>query len=295
MGSALTSMTQRLETILKKKLEPHLSLQIAQLYSTLYGPQILEGLGDTLPSLLLHCISCMFSNESGGDAMTDDETNKSSSNGGTNADCLIALTFIHDSIQLFPSFAYPLCQPIMIKVLRSVMQKRHPHALIEAVFVGLSRMLWNNPSILEETFAGDSDAGARISSLVRLWLQILSSTSLAGLLNREAGIAEFVGRKGAALSLCSAVCKSSFLAQIIGHDVVNFTKSLERAEKRMNVDLDTIVEVSCGSVRQTLGDGPLGDIFTKMREILKTDPLVTISLKEALDNASNAIKNIPEL
>lgn len=36
-------------------------------------------------------------------------------------------------------------------------------------------------------------------------------------------------------------------------------------------------------------DGPLGDAANMTAEILKSDPLLSVSLKEALDNAEKAV------
>ena len=107
-------------------------------------------------------------------------------------------------------------------------------------------------------------------------------------MSKKAQTIMFIDRKSASLSLCSAVCHSSTVARVVGEDVVKFTQRLIEAEARSKVTIDEFVEVACGTTRHVVGDGPLGDAANMTAEILKSDPLMTVSLKEALYNAEKA-------
>ena len=57
-----------------------------------------------------------------------------------------------------------------------------------------------------------------------------------------------------------------------GQKVLSYTRRLLEVEsKSKELDLDALVEVTCGTTRKVVGDGPLGDSATRTAEILKSE------------------------
>ena len=323
MGPRLTSMLPRLELILRSGLEPHLSLKVLQFYAILIGKQVVEPLGDFLRELLVKMTSSVHTkpeekDAGGGDEMEDDST---TSNGkgsskekdiGTMRDAIAALSFAGNLMQLFPDLGYSIASPAIGKVIVFLGNSgtketggRHLSVSLPLLQVALSafgRMLWINPNSFDELFPQqqqqeqqqqqDSSSDAKIAFLVKTWLGIVSSVSFAVMVSKRAQTIMFIDQKGAALALCSAVCRSPTIQRVAGTQIVSFTKELLEVEERGNISMDALVEAACGATRQVVGDGPLGDAASMTAEILKSDPLLSVSLKEALDNAAKTLGSV---
>jgi hypothetical protein len=316
MGPRLTSMLPRLEMILRAGLEPHLSLKVLQFNAILLGKQVIEPLEDFLRELLVTLTSRVFAKSNKKDGEVDDEiemedlrnpcsgsTTSKERDVGNMRVAFAALNFATVLMQLFPDLGYSISFPAirnMILYISGVSRNEYRRLsdaltvpLLEAAFSAFCRVVWINPNSLDEIFTqqDDDDSNERdikITSLVSSWLREVSSVSLTTLMSKKAQTIMFIDRKSAALSLCSAVCHSSTVARVVGEDVVKFTQRLIEAEARSKVTIDEFVEVACGTTRHVVGDGPLGDAANMTAEILKSDPLMTVSLKEALYNAEKA-------
>jgi len=305
MGSKLTSMLPRLEMILRSGLEPHLSLKVLQFNSILLGKQVVEPLGDFLRELLVTLTSRVHVKAKGnGDEMEDDGGNggvgSKEKDVGTMRDAIAALSFADILMQLFPDLGYNISSPAIGKVISYICSGSEngqrlsvTMPLLEVTLSAFGRMVWINPNSFEEVFTQQntdpSQREMKIVALVKTWLGVVTSVSLATMISKKAQTIRFIDQKGAALSLCSAICRSPTLSRVAGADIVEFTRQLLEVEVRGNISTETIVEVACGATRQVVGDGPLGDAASMTAEMLKLDPLLTVSLKEALDNAEKAV------
>eukprot|EP00985_Skeletonema_marinoi_P015166 scaffold7768_cov110-Skeletonema_marinoi.AAC.3 len=305
MGSKLTSMLPRLEMILRSGLEPHLSLKVLQFNSILLGKQVVEPLGDFLRELLVTLTSRVHVKAKGnGDEMEDDGGNggvgSKEKDVGTMRDAIAALSFADILMQLFPDLGYNISSPAIGKVISYICSGSEngqrlsvTMPLLEVTLSAFGRMVWINPNSFDEVFtqqnADPSQREMKIVALVKTWLGVVTSVSLATMISKKAQTIRFIDQKGTALSLCSAICRSPTLSRVAGADIVEFTRQLLEVEARGNISTETIVEVACGATRQVVGDGPLGDAANMTAEMLKLDPLLTVSLKEALDNAEKAV------
>mmetsp|Transcript_14218 Transcript_14218/g.29011 ORF Transcript_14218/g.29011 Transcript_14218/m.29011 type:complete len:1199 (-) Transcript_14218:40-3636(-) len=305
MGSKLTSMLPRLEMILRSGLEPHLSLKVLQFNSILLGKQVVEPLADFLRELLVTLTSRVHVKAKGnGDEMEDDGGNggvgSKEKDVGTMRDAIAALSFADILMQLFPDLGYNISSPSIGKVISYICSGSEngqrlsvTMPLLEVSLSAFGRMVWINPNSFDEVFtqqnADPSQREMKIVALVKTWLGVVTSVSLATMISKKAQTIRFIDQKGTALSLCSAICRSPTLSRVAGADIVEFTRQLLEVEARGNISTETIVEVACGATRQVVGDGPLGDAANMTAEMLKLDPLLTVSLKEALDNAEKAV------
>jgi hypothetical protein len=322
MGPRLTSMLPRLELILRSGLEPHLSLKVLQFYAILIGKQVIEPLGDFLRELLVRMTSSVHTKpgekDAAGDEMEDDSTSNSKEGSskekdiGTMRDAIAALSFAGNLMQLFPDLGYSIASPAIGKVIvflgnsgTKETGSRHLSVSLPLLQVALSafgRMLWINPNSFDELFPqqqqqqqqqqDSSSSDAKIAFLVKTWLGIVSSVSFAVMVSKRAQTIMFIDQKGAALALCSTVCRSPTVQRVAGTQIASFTKELLEVEERGNISMDALVEAACGATRQVVGDGPLGDAASMTAEILKSDPLLSVSLKEALDNATKALGSV---
>eukprot|EP00984_Skeletonema_dohrnii_P015107 scaffold6469_cov99-Skeletonema_dohrnii-CCMP3373.AAC.1 len=305
MGSKLTSMLPRLEMILRSGLEPHLSLKVLQFNSILLGKQVVEPLGDFLRELLVTLTSRVHVKAKGNsDEMEDDGGNggvgSKEKDVGTMRDAIAALSFADILMQLFPDLGYNISSPAIGKVISYICSGSEngqrlsvTMPLLEVSLSAFGRMVWINPNSFDEVFtqqnADPSQREMKIAALVKTWLGVVTSVSLATMISKKAQTIRFIDQKGAALSLCSAICRSPTLSRVAGADIVEFTRQLLEVEARGNISTESVVEVACGATRQVVGDGPLGDAANMTAEMLKLDPLLTVSLKEALDNAEKAV------
>jgi len=310
MGPRLTSMLPRLEMILRSGLEPHLSLKVLQFNAILLGKQVVEPLGDFLRELLVTLTSRVHVKPKDGgddDEMEDDVANNSGSGSkdnkdvGTMRDAIAALGFAEVLMQLFPDVGYSISSPAIGKVISYISSGNdsghRPSVtipLLEAALSAFGRMVWINPNSFDEIFTQQQQQqqqqeDVKIAAFVKTWLGVVTSVSLATMISKKAQTIRFIDQKGAALSLCSASCRSSTVARVAGADIVEFTRRLLEVEERGNITMELLVEAACGATRQVVGDGPLGDAANMTAEILKSDPLLSVSLKEALDNAEKAV------
>lgn len=198
-------------------------------------------------------------------------------------------------MQLFPELGLSISSPAIGKLVEYLPGKGMTApvvALLEAIFSCFGRVLWMNPKSLDEIFANDPNQEKSIVDVVRMWISTVSSVSVFVMISVQAQKITFISQKACALSLCSAVCRSPKVARLVGLEVLDFTKKLVEIESKTSLDVDSLVEAACGTTRKVVGDGPLGDTATRMAEISKSDPLLTVSLKEACDNAERAIKNM---
>jgi len=296
MGPSLTNMLPRLEMIVRAGLEPHLSLKVLQFNAILLGPQVIEPLAPVLREMLVNLTGCIHSErkEGGDDAMDGDEKSKGTDSGVTTMrDANAALTFAHGLMQLSPDLGLSISAPAISKAIVSLTGKSKAAPLLEATFLCFGRMLWMNPNSLDEIFASDPNPDEKIASVLSQWIAVVTSVSVVVMLSAQAQKVVFIDQKGAALSLCSAVCRSPRVARVAGHEVLNLTRRLLELESKSNgLGLDALVEAACGTTRKVVGDGPLGDSAARTAEILKSDPLLTVSLKEALENAEKAVANL---
>ena len=292
MGQSLTNMLPRLEAILRSGLEPHLSLKVLQFNAILLGHQVIEPLAGVLRELLINMTSCVHveQKDEDDDDMNDDGNSKKEREVGTIRDAIAALVFADSLMQLFPELGYSISSPAISKVISSLPGKAHAAPLLEAAFSAFGRMLWLNASSLDEIFAQDPKPDEKIASIVNTWIGVVSSVSVVVMLSNQARTIMFIDQKGAALALCATVCRSPRVAHVAGNDILQFTRLLLEAESRSNLDLDSLVEAACGTARKVVGDGPLGDAASRTADILKADPLLTVSLKEAFDSAGRAVQ-----
>merc|ERR1719410_2509557 len=126
------------------------------------------------------------------------------------------------------------------------------------------------PNTLDEIFANDPNADEKIASVVSTWINVVTSLSVVVMLSAKAQKMMFIDQKGAALSLCSAVCQTPRVARVAGQSIIDFTKRLLEVEAKSKLNLDALVEATSGTTRKIVGDGPLGDSATRTAEILKT-------------------------
>ena len=204
----------------------------------------------------------------------------------TMSDAAAALGFADGLMQLFPELGVSICQPVISKVITALPTGKAiaSPTLLDAAFNGFGRLLWANPSSFDAIFANDPNLDEKIASVVTA---DLSCDICVDHCNDER-----TGQKGAALSLCSAACRSPRVARVAGSDIVAFTRRLLEVEERSKLDLNALVEASCGTTRKVVGDGPLGDSAARTAEMLKSDPLLTVSLREALQNAEKAVASV---
>lgn len=308
MGSRLKSMLPRLEMILRSGLEPHLGLKVLQFNAILLGKQVVEPLGDFLRDLLVTLTSRVhIKPKDGGDEMENEGNNSGGSSSskdkdvGTMRDAIAALSFADLLMQIFPDLGYSISCPAIGKVISFIcsgneggQQRRSVTIpLLEAALSAFGRMLWINPNAFDEIFTQQTvehfERDAKIRTIVETWLGVVTSVSLSTMISRKAQTIRFIDQKGAALSLCSVICRSPTVARAAGPHIVEFTRQLLEVEASGNISMDTLVEAACGTTRQVVGDGPLGDAANMTADMLKSDPRLSVSLKEALDNAEKAV------
>ena len=82
------------------------------------------------------------------------------------------------------------------------------------------------------------------------------------------------------------------MASVAGNEVTMFTRKLLEVESRSELDLDALVEAATGNTRKVVGDGPMGDSAARTAAILKADPLLTVSLHDALQNAEKTMAGL---
>eukprot|EP00584_Thalassiosira_punctigera_P025961 CAMPEP_0172578112 /NCGR_PEP_ID=MMETSP1067-20121228/138571_1 /TAXON_ID=265564 ORGANISM="Thalassiosira punctigera, Strain Tpunct2005C2" /NCGR_SAMPLE_ID=MMETSP1067 /ASSEMBLY_ACC=CAM_ASM_000444 /LENGTH=1122 /DNA_ID=CAMNT_0013370805 /DNA_START=226 /DNA_END=3594 /DNA_ORIENTATION=+ len=296
MGPSLNNMLPRLEAILRSGLEPHLSLKVLQFNAILLGPQVVEPLAAVLREMLVNLTSCIHSGETdNGDTTMDDEGRSATGTDRgltTTRNAVAALNFADGLMQMFPDLGLSICSPAVSKVMAALPGKATAAPLLEASFHSFGRLLWTNPNSLDEIFANDPNPDEKIMSIVKTWISVVTSISMVVMLSPQAQKIMFIDQKGTALSLCSAVCRSPRVARVAGRSIIEFTRKLLEVESRSKLDLDALVEATSGTTRKVVGDGPLGDSAARTAEVLKTDPLLTVSLKEAWENAGKAMASV---
>merc|ERR1719356_690477 len=204
---------------------------------------------------------------------------------------LAALEFAEFAMKLSPDIGRQVSFQTVAKVIAALPDKSTGDvSLMEAAFGAFCRMLWIEPTCLDEIFNIPTNGGEedKIAITINMWLEILTSIPLTIMMSRKALKLAFINQKGAALSLCSAACRSPRVARVSGVQIVSYTKKLLEVETKAEVDLDSLVEDACGITRKVVGDGPLGDISARTADMLKMDPLLTVNMSEALDSAEKA-------
>lgn len=317
MGNYLSTMLPRLEVILKTGLEAHLSLKVLHLYVVLVGPTVLQPLVGNLQSLLMDCVSCILKEGKDGGvkvsdeemmsdtiSLTEESNNKDqekSTKAGLMKDGIGALHFCSDILLLYPAFGYEIGQGAIITVLQAIIASRKsraenlkeniPHSLVEAVFVAFGNLILFRPTLLEELFADNPDEDAQILSLVTTWIQVISNPPMQYIMIMSSSVVLlFIDKKRLALSLCAAVCKGHKTRRLVGSTVLRYTKTLIDTELESKIKVDDLVRVSCGTTRQVIGDGPLGDTATRTAEILKSDPVLTTKLVNVYEQVSKLLR-----
>jgi len=285
MGPKLTNMLPRLEAIIRSGLEPDLSLKVLQFNALLLGPQVIEPLAPTLRDMLVSLTRCIHSEQKAGDDTSMDGDNIIS--GGTDRgvttmrNATAALSFGHGLMQMFPDLGLSISSPAIAKVVAVIPGKAIASPLVAPVFNCFGRMLWISPNALDEIFANDPNIDEKIASVVSTWISVVTSVPANIMTSSQAQKISFINQKKACLSLCSAVCRSPRLARVAGKEIQNFSGQMIAFELTLKLDLDALVEAASGTTRKVVGDGPLGDLATQNAEMLKSDPLLTISLREA--------------
>eukprot|EP00581_Thalassiosira_minuscula_P010946 CAMPEP_0183713024 /NCGR_PEP_ID=MMETSP0737-20130205/8028_1 /TAXON_ID=385413 /ORGANISM="Thalassiosira miniscula, Strain CCMP1093" /LENGTH=1154 /DNA_ID=CAMNT_0025941773 /DNA_START=175 /DNA_END=3639 /DNA_ORIENTATION=- len=295
MGPSLTNMLPRLEAILRSGLEPHLSLKVLQYNAILLGPQVVEPLASVLRDMLVNLTSCIHAEQKDDDdtAMDSVDGSKGTDRGMTTMrNAVAALSFADGMMQMFPELGLSICSPAMAKVIAALPGKAMSQPVLEATLHSFGRMLWLNPNSLNEIFANDPNQDEKISSVVSAWITVVTSVSVLVMLSAQAQKITFIDQKGAALSLCSAACRSPIVARVAGRSIIDFTRKLLEVESKSKLDVDALVEAMTGTTRKVVGDGPLGDSAARTAEILKSDPLLTVSLREALESAEKSMTNV---
>eukprot|EP00569_Conticribra_weissflogii_P015458 CAMPEP_0171399164 /NCGR_PEP_ID=MMETSP0880-20121228/6432_1 /TAXON_ID=67004 /ORGANISM="Thalassiosira weissflogii, Strain CCMP1336" /LENGTH=1231 /DNA_ID=CAMNT_0011913281 /DNA_START=59 /DNA_END=3754 /DNA_ORIENTATION=- len=295
MGQSLASMLPRLELILRSGLELHLSLKVLQSNAILLGPQVIEPLAEVLREMLVDLTSCVHIDKKPeeDDEMKDDDdaaAAKKEKEVGTVRDAIAAMAFADALMQLFPELGYSIASPALSKVIAALPGKSCTTPLLEAAFGAFGRMLWLNANSLDEIFPNNEE---NIASVVYTWMDVISSVSVMVMLSSRARTIMFIDQKGAALALCGSICRSPRIARIVGNEILQFTGAL--LETEAHIDLDSLVEAACGTTRKVVGDGPLGDSASRTAGILKSDPLLTVSLKEAFERAEKSIQESRQL
>lgn len=250
-----------------------MSLKVLQLSAILFGAQVIEPLAPILRDMLLKLTTCIHSKEADDDAMDGEDTTKGTDRGiTTSRDAIAALNFADRIMQLFPDLGLSICAPAITKIIAVLPDKKVMNPpLLEAVLGSFGRMLWMNPNSLDEIFLNDANQDGKIAFVVRQFIAVVTSVSVLVMLSAKAQKIVFVDQKGAALSLCSAVCRSPRVARVAGQEILSFTRQLAEIESKSGVDLDALVEASCGTTRKVVGDGPLGDLSERSSEILKSE------------------------
>lgn len=291
MGPSLTNMLPRLHAVIQSGLEPHLSLKVLQYCAVLLGPQAVEPLATVLPEILVNLTKCIHSEQQEGDDEAMDDSGGKDRGVTTTRNAIAALCFADSIMQAFPDLGASICSPVVQKVVAALPGKALAEPLLSATFSSFGRLLWMKPIIMEELFVKgyDQNQEKNVAALVNAWISVVTSVSVLVMLSAQAQKIAFMNQKAAALSLCSAVCRSPLVARVSGREVLNFTKQLLEIESRTKVNLDDLVEAACGTARKVVGDGPLGDISLRTAEISKSDPLLIVGLAEALGNAEKAV------
>ncbi|KAL7549275.1 hypothetical protein ACHAWF_012552 [Thalassiosira exigua] len=275
MGAQLANMLPRLEAIVRSGLEPHLSLKVMQYNAVLLGPRVIQPLAPVLSEMLVNLTCCIHSEkkEEDDESMEDKDQRSNGTDRGvaTLRDAVAALSFADAIMQLFPDLGLSICAPAILRVAKALPGKPAGMSpLYVATFQSLGRMIWISPDSLEEIFADGPDQEQKIAFVVNLWISSVTDVSVMVMLSSHAQKVAFIDQKGAALSLCSAVCRSSRVARAAGNDVVNFAKKLLDVQSS-KLDLDALVEAVCSTTRRVTGDGPLGDCVARTAEILKSE------------------------
>ena len=298
MGQALTNMLPRLESIIRAKLEPQMSLKVLQYSALLLGQRVVEPLADTLRELLVEMTSCVHAEKKQGD---DDNEMKDEGGQSTkekvissNKDAVSAFCFADALMQMFPELGYSVSSSAITQVIASLKPERSiSPSVLELALSAFGRLLWINNNILDEVFAHDPEQDEKIAAIVSTWLGVCSSFTFNSLVlgSKQERAMMFIEQKGAALATCSAVCRSPRVARVAGKEVVRFTRILVEAESQSNLDLNALIETSCCLARRVVGDGLPGDSCARTREVMSADPLVTTPLQNALESAEQATKN----
>mmetsp|Transcript_28833 Transcript_28833/g.54482 ORF Transcript_28833/g.54482 Transcript_28833/m.54482 type:complete len:1128 (-) Transcript_28833:308-3691(-) len=274
MGPSLRNMLPRLEAILRSGLEPHLSLKVLQFNAILLGPQVVEPLASVLRYMLLNLTNCIHSEQAGGGdtTMDDDDRSKGIDRGVTTTrDAVAALSFADGLMQMFPDLGLSICSPAISKVIAVLPGKSIAAPLVDASFHSFGRMLWMSPNCLDEIFANDPNQDGKIAFVVSTYISVVTSISVVVMLSAQAQKVVFIDQKGAALSLCLAVCRSPRVARVAGQSILEFTRRLLEVESKSKIDLNALVEATSGTTRKVVGDGPLGDSAARTAEILKSE------------------------
>ena len=320
MGQSLTSMLPRLEQIVRSGLEPQLSLKVLQINAKLLGPQVVESLAPVLADLLAKLTdpvvrstsaSSSTSSRGGGgggggdnDEMDDDgnSNNRAPAAEQDGADrgketvqgAAAALHFAAFVMRLSPDLGRRIAFRSVAEIARCLPGERFPVPLLEPAFEALGRMLWLEPGCLDELFpnrcVNDDDGDRTIAAVVDRWIEVSTSVSVLTMMSARAQKITFIEQKGAALSLCAAVFRSPRVARAAGTQVYGYSKRVLEAETRSEVDLDSLVEAACSVTRRVVGDGPLGDVSARTADMLASDPLLTMSLREAVEGAEKAVR-----
>lgn len=313
MGQSLTSMLPRLEQIVRSGLEPQLSLKVLQTNAKLLGPQVVESLAPVLANLLAKLVdpvvrsSSATSSSPGSGGGDNDEMDDGSGRQAPDAErqdradrgketiqgAAAALHFAAFVMRLSPDLGRRIAFPAVAEIARSLPGERFPAPLLEPAFDALGRMLWIEPVCLAELFpngAADDDGDRKIAAVVGRWIEVSTSVSVLTMMSARAQKITFIEQKGAALSLCAAVFRSPRVARAAGTQVHGYARRVLEAETRSEVDLDSLVEAACSVTRRVVGDGPLGDVSARTADMLASDPLLTMSLKEAVEGAEKAVR-----
>ena len=306
MGPRLTSMLPRLELILRSGLEPHFSLKVLQFNAILLGKQVIEPLGDLLRDLLVTLTSRAHTKpKSSGDEMEDEGggANSDENDVGSMKDAISALNFADVLMQLYPDLGYPVSSPAIVKVISFICSGgvdgkmgSISMPLLDVALSAFGRMVWINPNSFDEIFTqlnfDPPQRDEKVAALIKTWLGVITSVKFGAVIviSKKTQTRSFISQKGAALSLCSAICRSPTLCRVAGADIIEFTRQLLKVEVRDNINMEMLIDAACGTTRQVVGDGPLGDAANLTAEMLKLDPLLSVSLKEAVDNAQKAVE-----
>jgi hypothetical protein len=236
----------------------------------------LAPLSHVLRELLLRLVNNILIDGDNEDVMDSVERVQGIDRGSTTMKGVIAsFDFSEAIMQLQPELGVSICTPAVFKAVAALAgpgKKAITLPLYEPIFSCLSRVLWTNPNFLDEIFASDQDE--KISFVVDRMITMVTSISsqFVVLMSAQAQKVVFISQKGAALALCSAVCRSSRVARETGQDVLAFTRRvLEVETTSKGLDLDALVDAACGSTRKVVGDGPLGDYAARMPELLKSE------------------------
>ena len=199
-----------------------------------------------------------------------------------------ALHFAAFVMRLSPDLGRRIAFRSVAEIARCLPGERFPVPLLEPAFEALGRMLWLEPGCLDELFpnrcVNDDDGDRTIAAVVDRWIEVSTSVSVLTMMSARAQKITFIEQKGAALSLCAAVFRSPRVARAAGTQVHGYSKRVLEAETRSEVDLDSlgrgrVQRDPAGRRRRAAG-----------RRLGAPDPLLTMSLKEAVEGAEKAVR-----